>query len=100
MNPTSRCGPRTDRAGYSVLRRHSTREAEQCCPPDRIGSTSECRRARERTNTQHPFTRDQGELLGASASVGVGGDAVVILASLFYRIDVYDRSVQIAQVVQ
>jgi hypothetical protein len=30
----------------------------------------------------------------------VGGDAVVILASLFYRIDVYDRSVQIAQVVQ
>ena len=47
-------------------------------------------------------------VLGSSASVGVGGqsvmavgaDAVVFLARLFYRIDVYDGTVQVAQVVQ
>jgi len=46
--------------------------------------------------------------LGGSASVGVGrqtvvavgGDAVVFLARLLYRIDVDDGSVQVAQVVQ
>jgi hypothetical protein len=38
--------------------------------------------------------------MGRQTVVAVGGDAVVFLASLLHGIDVYDGSVQVAQVVQ
>ncbi len=38
--------------------------------------------------------------VGGQAVVAVSGDAVMLLAGLFHRIDVYDRSVQLGIVVQ